>query len=99
MHGLRTALRVNDDQTAMHQHRVRILIFARRVRAARHERMLHAVRGRGIVPRVALVIDKTADSTHRRFLLYSVGLPSLLCGYRTEYAKKHAENRSGGRVG
>ena len=72
MHGLRAAVRVNDDQAAVDEHRVRVLIVTLCIRAARRQAALHALSRCGIAARIVFIIDKAADSTHRLLLLYMI---------------------------
>ena len=69
MHRLLAALRINDDQPPVYECRILVKIRSLGIRAARRERALHAVKDRSAAACIPFKIHKTADTTHRQFLL------------------------------
>ena len=69
MHRLLAALRINNDQPPMDKRCVLVKIGAFGIRPARRERALHAVQDGSAAACIPFKIHKTADTTHRQFLL------------------------------
>ena len=86
IHGLAAALRINDDQAAVDEQCVRIKVVPLCIRSAWGECALHALCGCPEGPGIAFIIDKSADSTHRLFLLYIVPF-MFLCVKEGDYVR------------
>ena len=79
MHGLCAAGRVDHDQAAVDEQRIRAAKFPFGIRAAWGKGAPHGGGNRLVLMRIVGIVDQTADSTHSRFLLLSVSFLSVVC--------------------